>query len=324
MLRPRLLNHPRIVNTASITIFTTLLFSQACPQIALAADPSADAAQTSGTQRSDSQQETTAEVSVEAERQTDLAMQTMTISDTPNAGPQPKHLSVVVGAAAGVGPVYLGSKKDRVSPIPYVDVRGILGGRLFISDVSGVGINLVDIGGFRAGLNLNGGGGRKSKDDPRLKGLPDISNAAIASGFVAYWLNPFSFQADIARRVGSHPGTEADVAVAYTVAPVHNLQLNFSTGLLWADAKTQNTIYGISPADAAHATALGNPLSPYSPGSGLVNATGTVTAVYLLGEHWGLLGRIGLNELIGNSAKDSPLTQRTFEPDVAFGVLYVF
>ncbi len=324
MLLSRSFIQPRIVNRSSLTIFTALFFSQAHPQVAFAAAAPEGSAQTSDVPPSDTQQETTPEISVEAERQTDLAMQTMTISDTPDAGPQPKHLSVVVGVGALLGPVYPGSKKYRVSPLPYVDVRGLLGGRIYISDLSGLGINVVDTGSFRAGINLNVAGGRQSKDDPHLKGLPDIGEAGSVGGFIAYWIKPFSFQADIARRVGSHPGTAADVGAAYSVAPIPSLQLNFSTSLSWADASAQNTIFGISPADAAHATAVGNPLPAYTPRSGLVTAGATATAVYLLGEHWGVVGRIGLVDLIGNSVKDSPLTERTFQPNFAIGGLYVF
>jgi outer membrane scaffolding protein for murein synthesis (MipA/OmpV family) len=43
-----------------------------------------------------------------------------------------------------------------------------------------------------------------------------------------------------------------------------------------------------------------------------------------MGRHWGLIGRLELQDLIGSQAKHSPLTQRTFQPGVAFGAAYQF
>jgi outer membrane scaffolding protein for murein synthesis (MipA/OmpV family) len=63
----------------------------------------------------------------------------MIISETPDAGPQSKRLSVVVGLGASVGPAYAGSAVTRVAPIPYVDVRGLLGGcpYVVVNDILG-------------------------------------------------------------------------------------------------------------------------------------------------------------------------------------------
>jgi outer membrane scaffolding protein for murein synthesis (MipA/OmpV family) len=288
-----------------------MILSQADPTVALA-------------QQSGGDQESTAEVSIEAERQSAVAKEAMTVSETPDAGPQSKHLSVVLGVAPIVGPDYAGSKTDKVGVIPYIDVRGLLGGRVYISDLQGLGLNLVDTGSFRAGLNLGPASGRKSRVDPHLKGLPDIGDATSIGGFMAYWRGPFAVQANIGQRVGSHPGTAVTLGAAYSVAPLPNLQLNFSTSVTWADARLQNTFFGISPAASASATAVGNPLSAYAPGAGPVNAALTATAVYLLGNHWGLVTRVGLEDLIGNAVRDSPLTQRNFQPNIAIGVLYIF
>jgi outer membrane scaffolding protein for murein synthesis (MipA/OmpV family) len=314
MLRSTQLRKLKLSDLAPFTASTLLILSQGHFSVALAAAPPEDS----------EQQESTAEVSIQAERQTALAKQAMTISETPDAGPQSKHRSVVLGLGAIVGPDYLGSKTDKVGAIPVIDVRGLWGGRLYISDLAGLGLNLVDTGSFRAGLNLGPANGRKSSIDSHLKGLPDISDATSIGGFMAYWRGPLAFQATIAQRVGPHPGRAATLGAAYSVAPVPNLQLNFSTSLTWADASLQNTIFGISPAAAARAAAVGNPLPAYTPGAGAVNIAGTASAVYLLGAHWGVVTRVGLVELVGNSVRDSPLTQRAFQPNVAVGVLYVF
>jgi outer membrane protein len=324
MLRSTLTIKPRIANFVPFTMSTLVALSLSHLPVALAAAPTEGSEPASGLQQPDPQQEAPAEVSIQAERQTALAKQTMTISETPDAGPQSKRVSVVVGLGASEGPVYAGSERTRVEPVPYVDVRGLLGGRLYISDVSGLGLNLVDTGSFRAGLNANVAGGRNSSIDEHLRGLPNIGEAASIGGFMAYWSEPFAFQATLARRVGSHPGTAASLGTTYSVSPLPSLRLTASTSVNWADASSLNTFFGISPAEAAHTEKVGNPLPPYSPQAGVFNVAASFVAVYMLGDHWGLVGRVGLVDLIGNSVKDSPLTQRSFQPNAQIGVLYVF
>jgi outer membrane scaffolding protein for murein synthesis (MipA/OmpV family) len=324
MLRVKLIIKPVIVNFVPFMMATLLAVAVLHVHIVLAAAPPEGSEPASGIQQPDSQQQASAEVSIEAERQTALAKQAMIISETPDAGPQSKRLSVVVGLGASVGPVYAGSDVTRVAPIPYVDVRGLLGGRIYISDVNGLGLNLVDTGSFRAGLNVNDAAGRKSSVDAHLRGLPDIGEAASIGGFIGYWSKPFAFQASVARRVGSHPGTAASIGATYSVSPLPDLQLTAGTSVSWAGASSLKTFFGISPDEAAHTAAIGNPLPPYTPRSGLVDVSATFAAVYMLGDHWGLVGRVGLVDLIGNSVNNSPLTQRSFQPNAQIGVLYVF
>jgi outer membrane protein len=323
MLRSKLIIKLRIANFVPFTMSTLVALSLSRLPVALAAAQSEGSEPPPGVQQPDPQ-EAPAEISIEAERQTALAKQTMTISETPDAGPQSKRVSVVVGLGASVGPAYAGSDVTKVSPLPYVDVRGLLDGRLYISDVSGLGLNLVDTGSFRAGLNTNVAGGRDSSSDAHLRGLPGIDKATSIGGFMAYRSEPFAFQATVARRVGSHPGTAASLGTTYSVSPLPNFQLTASTSVNWADASSLNTFFGISPEEAAHAAAVGNPLPPYSPRGGVFNVAATFAAVYMLGDHWGLVGRVGLVDLIGNSVNDSPLTQRSFQPNAQIGLLYVF
>jgi MipA family protein len=263
-------------------------------------------------------------IQIEAERQTALDAEAMTVSETPDAGPQRKHLSMIVGLGPFIGPVYDGSRKSKVRPFPYVDIRGLLDGRVFASSLDGLGVNLVSAGPLRAGLSVNQSGGRTSSDDAHLKGLPDISDAARAGGFVAYSFRPFAVEMKVDRRIGSNPGTQASLGASYGAAPLPDLHLSLSADLTWADAAYQKAFFGVTPAEAAQATADGNRLRAYTPGAGLSTVGFTAAGVYQLGGHWGLVARLGLHDLIGPSGKDSPLTQRTFQPNFAVGALYKF
>src|SRR5260370_41747961 len=116
---------------------------------------------------------------VTSRKQSAVDAEAISLSDTPDAEPSVGgKTSIVIGLAARVAPVYDGSKTTKTSPFPYVDIHGLFHDRVFISDIRGIGFNVVDLGAFRAGMSVNYVGGRTGKDPPRLQGLPDIGGAA--------------------------------------------------------------------------------------------------------------------------------------------------
>lgn len=268
--------------------------------------------------------QTTEEVSVVSQRQTQLSSEALSISDTPDAEPHVNGISGVAGLGAQVAPAYDGSKKIKTSPYPYVDIHGFFNDHMYLSSVRGIGVNLLDLDHFRGGFALNYAGGRTSKDDPRLNGLPDISGAAQVGGFLTYSLRPVAFEARVRRRLGSTAGTLVELGASVSAAPTPQFHMSIGAAVTWADASYNKTFFGVTPAEAAQATLQRNPLTPYTPKSGLTTAGVTAAGVYQLGKHWGLIGRLELQDLIGKQVKDSPLTQRTFQPGVALGAAYTF
>jgi outer membrane protein len=266
----------------------------------------------------------TDEISIVKKRETQLSSEALSISDTPDAEPHVDGISGVAGLAAMVSPAYDGSKKTKASPYPYVDIHGFFNDRMYLSSVRGIGVNLLDLDHFRGGFALNYAGGRTSKDDPHLSGLRDIGAAAQVGGFLTYSLKPFALEMRVRRRLGSTAGTQVELGASVAAAPLPKLHLSLGAGLTWADASYQKTFFGVTAADAAQATAVGNPLTAYTPKAGLTLAGVTAAGVYQMGRHWGLIGRLELQDLIGSQAKHSPLTQRTFQPGVAFGAAYQF
>jgi len=266
-----------------------------------------------------------AEVDVTSRKQTALDAEAISLSDTPDAEPSVGgKTSIVIGAAARVAPVYDGSKTTKVSPFPYIDIHGLFHDRVFISDIRGLGVNIVDAGGFRAGMAFNYRGGRTSSDSPRLRGLPDIGSAASAAGFMTYSLKPFAFEFKVQREFGSSPGTEAELGASFAMAPNPRWHVSVGAQLNWHDAKFNQKYFGVTAAEAAQASAMGNLMTAYEPGSGLGTVGMTATSVYAMTEHWGFVTRLGLRDLIGSPAKDSPLTERTLGVDFAIGAIYKF
>jgi len=264
------------------------------------------------------------EISVVTQRQTQLSSEALSISFTPDAEPHVNRISGVAGLGAMVAPAYDGSKKTSAGPYPYVDIHGFFNDRMYLSSVRGVGVNLLDVDRFRGGFAVNYASGRTSKDDPHLNGMPDIGGAAQVGGFLAYSIKPFALEARVRRRLGSSAGTQVELGASVAAAPLPRFHLSFGAGLTWADTRYQQTFFGVTAAEAAQATMRGNPLTQYTPKSGLTTAGVTAAGVYQLGRHWGLLGQLELQDLIGSQAKHSPLTQRTFQPGVAFGAAYQF
>ena len=265
------------------------------------------------------------EVDVTSRKQSALDAEAISLSDTPDAEPSVGgKTSIVIGAAARVAPVYEGSKKTKVSPFPYIDVHGLFHDRVFISDIRGLGINIVDAGAFRAGMSFNDRGGRTSSDSPRLRGLPDIGSAASVAGFMTYSLKPFAFELKVGRELGSQPATEVQLGASLGMAPTPRWHMSVGTQLNWHDSKFNQKYFGITPAEAAQASASGNVLTAYDPKSSLGTFGMTATSVYAMTEHWGLVTRLGFRDIIGSAEKKSPLTERTFGVDFALGAIYKF
>jgi len=308
------------LSTYSVCLFALLWCAGASAQQAQPSQETVSSQDTPSSQDIQSDEE----ISIVKQRQTQLSSEALSISDTPDAEPHVDGISGVAGLGAMVAPAYDGSKKTKTSPYPYVDVHGFFNDRMYLSSVRGIGVNLLDAKSFRGGLALNYAGGRTSKDDPHLNGLPDISGAAQVGGFLTYSLKPFALEMRVRRRLGSTAGTQVELGASLAAAPLPQFHLSLGAGLTWADASFQKTFFGVTAAQAAQATTLGNPLTSYTPKSGLTTAGVTAAGVYQVGKHWGLIGRLELQDLIGSQTKNSPLTQRTFQPGVAFGAAYQF
>ena len=100
--------------------------------------------------------------------------------------------------------------------------------------------------------------------------------------------------------------------------------MSVGTQLNWHDSKFNQKYFGLTPAEAAQATASGNLLTAYAPKSSLGTIGITSTSVYAMTDHWGLVTRLGFRDLIGSAEKKSPLTERTSGVDFALGAIYKF
>jgi len=93
--------------------------------------------------------------------------------------------TIDLGAGGVFSPKFFGSKDFKISPIPYaaINYRAII----FASVDKGLGANLLDTNGFKAGPILGYRGGRKESDSRQyLHGLGDVDPTLTAGGFIKY------------------------------------------------------------------------------------------------------------------------------------------
>jgi outer membrane scaffolding protein for murein synthesis (MipA/OmpV family) len=235
-----------------------------------------------------------------------------------------KGTSITLGLGPDIAPAYEGAKNFKVAPFPYIEVKGLFDNRVFLSTTRGLGVNVLEFDNFQAGLSISYGGGRTSSDSPRLKGLSDISGAAVGSAFASYELKPFAVELKAENSFGPNPGTQASLGLSYAFSPAPKLHVSMGPQVTWADSRYDKSYFGVAPSEAARATAAGNPMSAYSPGAGIKDVGMSITGAYQVTRHWGLVAHVGLSDLVGSPARDSPLTQRSFQPSAAIGGTYRF
>lgn len=230
--------------------------------------------------------------------------------------------SIIIGGGPLLSPAYEGAKKMTVDPFPFIKIDGLLYDHVSISG-RGIGVNLLGHGPLHAGFSLGYSGGRTQSDDPRLRGLSDISAAVAPGAFVSYEIQDFSFDLDIKDRLGNDPGATATLSSHYSFRPLPKLRLSVGPSVTFADKRYNQTFFGVTASEAARASALGNSLHAYRANAGAKEAGLSMTGFYQLGGHWSLGGIVGVSELLGKDAQ-SPLTQHRLQPEVGLGILYKF
>ena len=236
--------------------------------------------------------------------------------------------SVLLGIGTFVNPAYEGARKMEVLPFPFLDVK-LFDGRAFLSMENGLGVNVVKNKRWKAGFAIgyspgrSNGNGLFSAKTSRLNGVPDISDAAFGRGFVSYDIRPFSVDAALNNRFGPDGGVTATLGAQYHFSPIGRLHMSVGPEVTWADREYTETFFGVSEQTARTATALGNNMRAYSPNAGIKDVSFLATGIYKFDDHWNVMGRAGFSELVG-PAKNSPLTEETFQPTVGVGIAYNF
>lgn len=239
--------------------------------------------------------------------------------------------SIRVGAAAAYLPEYTGSDEQEWRALPLVSFDDI-GGFAF----NGLSLTypLLDIGtgegpgnwSLKAGPRGAFEFGRDSEDSPTLNGFEDIDPSLLAGGFVRATYGVLGFRVDAGQDViGGHDGFNADLSVGTYIPPgllAEKVSLQPALTLSWADGNYTQTIYGVTPQQAA-----ASGLAEADLGSGFHRASATLLGWYDLTRDWQLSGIVSYREYLGDY-RDSPILRApdgaTNDIFATLGVTYRF
>ncbi|MGB6229766.1 MAG: MipA/OmpV family protein [Litorimonas sp.] len=220
--------------------------------------------------------------------------------------------SIRVGAAAAYIPEYAGSKDSDLRVLPLIGFDDVAG-----FELSGLSLAypLVDIGtgmgpgkwSLRAGPRAAFDFGRDSDDSPTLTGFEDIGASLLAGGFARASYGVLGLRLDAGQDViDGHDGFTADLSLG-TFIPAglvaEKLSLQPALTISWTDASYNQSIYGVT---AAQAAASGLP--EYDLGSGFHRASATLLGWYDIDDRWQLSAIVSYREYLGKY-RDSPILQ---------------
>jgi outer membrane scaffolding protein for murein synthesis (MipA/OmpV family) len=233
----------------------------------------------------------------------------------PLGGPLPE-LRITLGGGTLIQPNFEGARRYELEPSGIIDVR--YRDIAFLSDGEGLGINLLRGQGFRAGIAVSYDLGRDSHDDPRLHNLTNINPALEPKIFAQYFLLPIVFTADLRKGIGGHAGLIGDIG-AYVPLPIApHAYLFLGPSVTAANDRYMRSYFGVSTAEAASSG-----LPQFAARGGVKNATFGATAVWLIGEHWLLVGEGAFERLLGDAAA-SPIPQTRTQLVLGLDIGYRF
>lgn len=207
---------------------------------------------------------------------------------------------IATGVGMLVGPRYPGAAGVRALPIPALDARN---GAVFFNGREGLGVDLLDAGGFRGGAALFLRFGRKQSDDRiRLRGLPDIDPAPEARLFAAQSWRPFQVRAMVGRTLGGGNGTTLDLDASLSLGLGNGVRLTAGPQAAFGDGRFMRTYFGIVP---------GGERPAYAIGGGLYQAGVSAGLFTRVGQRWALGGTVSTNWLQGPAAHSPVVSART-------------
>lgn len=248
-------------------------------------------------------------------------LKSLDAADAPGAG----GVKWVLGSTLSSSAAYAGSAERKLGLKPVLAFRV---GRWMVSTSSarrlgdmplagGISTTVVRSDRWRLGLGLRLTQGRSSSDAALLAGLPDVPRslalrAAASVTLAPQWQLTAHLQQDIQHAQGLHAG----LALGTSRPLPGSWQMDIGGGLNWANARAQNTFYGVSTTQALP----GRPA--WAPGAGWDEWHWGVGLSRPLTRHWRFMANVGQTTLLGDTAR-SPLTQQRTDTVAQVTLAYV-
>jgi outer membrane protein len=223
------------------------------------------------------------------------------------------HVTIGIGAAAL--PDFQGSRHYQLQPAPIVDVEE---GRFFAKSGEGIGIKLINMPNFQAGVGVNWMRGYDAEDVPT--GIGKLKSTFGGRAFVSGQFGGFAGTIAVTAPVfgGDAEGVLANARISYPVRISDSITVSPALGVSWADGKFMRRYFGV---DEAQATASGLPI--YRPSSGFKDVDARLAVNFRLTRRISLVG-IGMITRNLARATNSPLVERRWSPAGVLGLAYTF
>lgn len=241
---------------------------------------------------------------------------------------KPAGWNITVGAAPVVSPVFMGSDDYALSVFP--DLRVAYGDDFFASIPEGMGYNVINAEGFKAGPIARIRFSRSESDggspflvtgeSNALRGLGDVDSAGEVGGFVQYTAGSLRARGEVRQGFGGHDGWLADASLAY-VGQEGQVRYNMGPRMTFGGEDFINTYYGV---DAVQSARSGLPT--YRSNGGLVSYGVGGTAIYPVSDNISAT-LFGGYDRLGESIADAPLVRFRGSPNqftMGMGVAYRF
>ncbi len=234
----------------------------------------------------------------------------------PAGAATPSGWDATLGLGLAAAPRYPGADDYRAWPAPIAMVRYR---DVFFAGPQGVGLNLIDVNGWRAGPIVGVQDQRRETSDSHLASLGSIPLSATAGGFVSYAYGPFEISG-LARQSVIHTqnGLTGWLTFKYRSRPFQKCTLTVGPELNFADREYEQTWFGVTPAQSANSG-----LPVYTPHGGLMDLGFHMSLTYRYAEHVLLHSFVDVRRFEGDAA-DSPIVFIPTQARAGVGVAYHF
>jgi MipA family protein len=222
-----------------------------------------------------------------------------------------------IGPGLYVFPQFPGSSKISVFPLPAQDISWK--DTVFSQGPDVLGVNVLHGENYHVGASVSFDfQERKSSDDYRLHGLPNVHYGPKLRLFADYTWWAFTGSAQVYQDIGGTGQGLTAMGDLLISAPIGRALVSIGPGLTWANSTYTNTFFGVSQQDSA-----ASGLPQYSTSSGLRDIHFTVNASYEFNRHWSANAGVVVGRL-QRYAAGSPITERRLDLNGMASVLYRF
>jgi outer membrane scaffolding protein for murein synthesis (MipA/OmpV family) len=230
----------------------------------------------------------------------------------------------LLGAGVRSRPAYDGSKSQTLELIPVIRYYGH---PWFARTTQGTlegGAQWEVASGLHAGAQLAYEGGRKQSESAFLRdhNIPDLDWGASAGAHLEWdgKLGPMPVNALLRYRqnLDSDRGAQTDLRFSAGVYGNHGVEIVAFAEGTWANAKSAESFYGITPELSASSG-----LPVFDAGSGFIYASAGFLWSADITREWVLVGSLWGRKLEGDAAR-SPLAERSSNYYISLGLAYRF